>query len=104
VCPGKTCESLIYGGGHIVIARFKMRFYSIVVEQAAGAAPTLGVCTRPTLAPPPALRRRWEEHEDLVRDAAEEAADFLEGCAVPNVTVTVSRDQLTRALAAYALG
>lgn len=81
-----------------------MRFYSIVVEQAAGAAPAMETCTRPALAPPAALRRRWEEHEDLVRDAAEEVADFLEGCAVPNVIVSVSREQLTRALAAYALG
>lgn len=81
-----------------------MRFYSIVVEQAAATVDSREVRARPVLAPPAALRRRWEEHEDLLRDAAEEAADFLEGCAVPNVIVSVSRDELTRALAAYALG
>ena len=83
-----------------------MRFYSIVVEQAAAAASSseATIPPRPFVAPPASLRRRWEEHEELLRDAADEAADFLEGCAVPNVTVSVARDELVQALATYALG
>lgn len=81
-----------------------MRFYSIVVEQAAAAiAEDEAHCPRPILPLPAVLRRRWEEHEELLRDAAEETADFIEGCVVPNVNVSVARDELVRALAAYAL-